>query len=298
MAARHAIAIPFHAGLEYLREAIASVCAQTVADWSLTVVDDSGTPGSVRALVAELGDARVRCLENARNLGMVATWNRCLDEVEPAADLLTLLHADDRLLPDHVERMSALAARAPEAVALFCAARTIGADGRARFSLQDDVKRFYVPRAGADVLLAGESGLAALMRANFVVCPTLAFRRARLGAARFDPRWRQVQDLELMARLLFQGRSLAGLRTAHYEYRRHGANATARQTADFSRFEEEFALFDEVAGAARARGWRVLARIARRKSILRLHLAVRALSAGVRLRVGEALACARFALRR
>ena len=125
MAARFAIAIPFHSGLAYLGEALASVRAQTDPDWSLTVVDDSGTPGAVRELVARLGDARVRCLENARNLGMVATWNRCLDEVEPAAELLALLHADDRLLPDYVAALRDLAARAPAAAALFCAARTI-----------------------------------------------------------------------------------------------------------------------------------------------------------------------------
>jgi glycosyltransferase involved in cell wall biosynthesis len=298
MAAPHAFAIPFHAGLEYLREAVSSVRAQEDPSWTLTIVDDSGAPGAVRALVTELGDARVRCLENARNLGMVATWNRCLDEVEPAAELLTLLHADDRLLPGYVGAFGALAARQPEAAALFCAARTIGADGRARLSLQDDVKRFFVPRGAGDVRLAGEHGLAALMRGNFVVCPTLAFRRARLAQARFDPRWRQVQDLALLARLLFLGEPLAGLRAPLYEYRRHAANATARQTADFSRFEEEFALFDEVARDARERGWRSVERSARRKTIVRLHLGVRACAAGLALRFGEAATSARFALRR
>jgi GT2 family glycosyltransferase len=298
MAVRHALAIPFHAGFAYLEEAVASVRAQSVAAWSLTVVDDSGTPGAVRAFVHGLGDARVRCLENTANLGMVATWNRCLDEVEPGAELLTLLHADDRLLPDYLAELAALATRAPDAAALFCAARTIGAEGRARFSLQDDIKRWYVPRAGADVELAGEAGLAALMRANFVVCPTLAFRRARLGRTRFDARWRQVQDLELMARLLLAGETLAGLRSAHYAYRRHGANATARQTEDFSRFSEEFALFDEVAALARARGWSRAERISRRKTILRLHLAWRGLLGAFRLRPSEALDSARFALRR
>lgn len=292
------LAIPFHRGFAYLDEAVASVRAQDDPDWKLVVLDDSGEPGAVRARVAALQDARITCLENARNLGMVATWNRALEEAAPAAGLVTLLHADDRLLPDYVRRMRALAAGEPRAAALFCAARTIGADGRARFSLQDDIKRFLVPGGGATVHLTGEPGLAALMRGNFVVCPTLAFRRARLGGVRFDARWRQVQDLDLMARLLFAGESLAGLRSAHYEYRRHADNATARQTADFSRFAEEFALFDELAAAARARGWRRLERRSRRKTILRLHLAWRALGALARGRAGEAAGCARFALRR
>lgn len=298
MSVRLAIAIPFHRGLAYLDEAVASVRAQDDPDWSLVVLDDSGEPGAVRAHVAALQDARITCLENARNLGMVPTWNRALEEAAPGAELLTLLHADDRLLPDYVSRLRALAASEPGCAALFCAARTIGADGGARLSLQDDIKRFLVPGRGATMELAGEPGLAALMRGNFVVCPTLAFRRARLGAVRFDARWRQVQDLDLLARLLFGGERLCGLRSAHYEYRRHDANATARQTADFSRFEEEFALFDEVAAAARARGWRRVERLSRRKSILRLHLAWRTLGALARGRAREAAACARFALRR
>jgi len=298
MSERLAFALPFHRGLGYLDEAVASVRAQDDPDWSLTVLDDSGAPGEVRARLAALGDARIACLENVSNLGMVPTWNRALAEAAPAAELLTLLHADDRLLPDYVRRMRALAAQEPGAVALFCAARTIGADGRPRASLQDDIKRYLVPGRAGSVRLAGEPGLAALLRGNFVVCPTLAFRRARLGAVRFEARWRQVQDLDLMARLLFAGESLCGLRSAHYEYRRHEANATARQSADFSRFEEEFALFDELAGLARARGWRVAERRSRQKTILRLHLAWRALGALARGQPGEAGRSARFALRR
>jgi len=298
MSVRLALAIPFYRGLAYLDEALASVLAQKDPDWRLVVVDDSGEPGAVRARVAALGDRRLTCLENPRNLGMVPTWNRALEEVAPEAELLTLLHADDRLLPDYVGSMRALAEGEPEAAALFCAAHTIGAEGEGRFSLQDDIKQFLVPRGGAVVRLAGEPGLAALMRGNFVVCPTLAFRRGRLGSVRFDARWRQVQDLDLMARLLLAGERLCGLRSAHYEYRRHEANATARQTADFSRFEEEFALFDEVAARARTCGWSALERRARRKTILRLHLAWRALGAAAHLRLSEALASARFAARR
>lgn len=207
---------------------------------------------------------------------------------------MTLLHADDRLLPGYVGKMKALAAAHPEAVALFCAAETIDAAGGRRFSLQDDIKRLFVPRAGEDVVLHGQAGLCALLRGNFIVCPTLCWRRARLGERRFEPRWRQVQDLELLARLLCAGETLAGSRSAYYAYRRHDANTTARQTESLLRFEEEFALFEGVAARVGALGWRRAQRISRGKLILRLHLCWRVVSELARLRLGSAARTLRF----
>ena len=297
MRERLAIAVPFHAGLEYLAEALASARAQTDPAWSLLVVDDSGRESGARALVEGLGDERVRYLANPVNLGMVACWNRCLDLAGgESSELVTLLHADDRLLPDYVACVKRLAAAHPRAAALFTASVTIDAAGRRRFSLQDDIKRLLVPRGGPEVVLAGESGLRALMRGNFVVCPTLAWRRAVLAGRRFEPRWRQVQDLELLARLLCEGESLAGGRTPAYAYRRHAANATARQTESLLRFEEEFRIFDQIAELARARGWVGAERTSRRKLILRLHLGWRVVAELARLRAAAAGRYLRFLL--
>jgi glycosyltransferase involved in cell wall biosynthesis len=287
-----ALAIPYYSGLDYLGEALASARAQRDPDWTLTVVDDSPEKCGARERVESLGDARVRYLANPGTLGMVPCWNRCLEVA--GGELVTLLHADDRLLPDYVGTMKRLAAEHPGAVALFCAAETIDAGGERRLSLQDDIKRLLVPRGRGDVVLAGEPGLRALMRGNFVVCPTLCWRRARLGERRFDPTWRQVQDLDLLARLLFAGETLAGSRAAHYSYRRHAANATARQTESLLRFEEEFALFERIASTAAQHGWRSAARVSRRKSILRLHLAWRAVSSLATLQPGAAGRYLRF----
>jgi glycosyltransferase involved in cell wall biosynthesis len=259
------------------------------------VQDDSGTEAA-RALVEGQGDARIAYRANPANLGMVRNWNHCLDASD--AELVTLLHADDRLLPGYVGAMKRLASTHADAVAFFAAATTIDRHGERRFSLQDDVKRFLVPRGGADVVLAGERGLRALMRGNFVVCPSLCWRRARLGARRFDPRWAQVQDLELLARLLFDGETLVGARAAHYAYRRHAANATARQTESWLRFDEEFAVFDAIAARAEERSWARAAATSRRKAILRLHLGVKVLGALGGLRFDAAGRALRYLFRR
>jgi len=295
MAARLALAVPYYAGVEFLREALESVRAQADARWTCVVLDDAPDKGEARACVEGLADPRITYRANDGTLGMVANWNRALDGAEDA--LVTLLHADDRLLPGYVGAMLALAEEAPEAVAFFCPARIIGPEGEPVFSLPDAVKRFLVPRGGARVVLRGEPGLAALMRGNFVMCPTLCWRPARLAGRRFDPRWRQVQDLDLVARLLLEGETLVGAREPHYAYRRHRANATALQTESLLRFREEYALFAEVGAAAAARGWPRVAALARRRTILRLHLAWRTLAALLRLRPGEARRTLRFLLR-
>ena len=260
---RITFAIPFHRGLAYLREAIESVRAQRCDAWRCLVLDDRGEAGGVADLVAGFGDARITYRANEATLGMVGNWNRALDLA--STELVTLLHADDRLLPEYCDVIFALADAYPRAVAVCCDAEIIDAQGRPRFSLADAVKRLLVPR-GEPWRIAGESGLRALARGDFVMCPTLAWRREQLGARRFDPAWKQVQDLDLLARLLLDGEEIAGTRRRAYAYRRHAASATARQTEDLSRFEEEFAVLDRIAARAREQGFDAAARTAERKT--------------------------------
>jgi glycosyltransferase involved in cell wall biosynthesis len=294
----HGIAIPFYRNVDFLRDAIQSVVLQSSPDWRLRVFDDSGglePEADVRDLIASFADDRIRYHRNPRTLGMVANWNRCLEDAD--TELVTLLHGDDRLLPGYVGLMARLGAAHPHAVALFCRAAIIGASGRPAFSLADQVKRFFAPRAPGGLVLRGERAATALMRGNFIMCPTLAFRRSVLGARRFDPAWEQVQDLELSVRLLMEGETLVGSSELAYAYRRHEESATSLQSRNRLRFDEEFRLFDQVAARAEALGWTETARVARRKRIVKLHLGYRVLRDVARLEPGSALATLRYLLR-
>jgi glycosyltransferase involved in cell wall biosynthesis len=279
-------AIPFHRGLDYLREAIASARAQTRGDWTLVVCDDRGEPeAAVRALVESFADARVGWRGNPRTLGMAGNWNRALDEAP--CDLVTLLHADDRLLPGYAETLLALADAEPGAAALACGFELIDARGRPTWTVADAVKRLLLP-AAEPWRLRGEPGLRTLLRGDFVVCPTIAWRRSRLGARRFEPEWRQVLDIALLARLLFDGDEIVGTHRRAYAYRRHPQSATAIQSANLLRFEEEFLLYERLAQEAEQRGWRDAARVGRRKTVVRAHLGFRAAVDLAALRPGAA----------
>jgi len=282
---RLTVAIPYHSGLSYLRRAITSALVQSRAPAAIVVSDDSDHPEEAAELVAASSEGRVRYVRAAPGEGMVANWNHCLDLAE--RELVTLLHADDELLPDYCARMEDSAADYPRAAALFCGAKIIDQDGRPRFSFPDWIKQWLVPTGEVPIVLAGESGVRLLLHGNFVMCPTLCFRRAVLRERRFAPRWKQVQDLELLSRLLLEGETLVGIREDAYAYRRHDASATAQQSETLVRFEEEIALYDALAAATLARGWQSAARAAQGKRIIRLHLLTRIALDLLKLRPGQ-----------
>ncbi len=275
MEAAFTIAIPFHTGLDYLKIAVESVLAQRQPSWRLLVFDDGGREQGVADLIESYADTRIAYHRNERNLGMVRNWNHAL--AQAPTDLVALLHADDRLLPDYTELMLELAGRHTRAVAFFCGAVIIDARGRRRFSVPDAAKGLFVPHRRGPIVLRGEAALRDIMRGNFIMCPTLCYRKSILRERRFAEEWKQVQDLELTSRLLMDGELLVGTRAAAYAYRRHPESATSRQSESLLRFEEEYRLFDAIAERADRLGWMQAAATARRKTIVKLHLGYRAL---------------------
>jgi glycosyltransferase involved in cell wall biosynthesis len=263
-------AIPFYSDLALLRRALETALSQTLGDVRVIVIDDCG-PESAAELVRSLRDHRVSYACNPRNLGLAGNWNACLDAA--STDLVTLLHADDELLPNYAQLMTTAAARWPDATALFCQARIIGPDSRLVFSLPDYVKRFLIPSVRRPVVIAGEPGLTRLLRGNFIMCPTLCYRKSRLQDRRFSRRWRMVLDLEFTAGLLLAGERLVGLPDVAYAYRRHPSNQTSQLTASLVRFQEEVALLDELRDRSRTLHWRRASFAARQKVMVSLNLA-------------------------
>ncbi|HQU45460.1 MAG TPA: glycosyltransferase, partial [Pirellulales bacterium] len=259
-------AIPFYANLAYLRKAIESVLGQSHGKWKLLVCDDGAEQAATETAVADFRDARIGYHRNERPLGMAGNWNRCLDLAD--TDLVTLLHADDELLPNYASTMREEADRRPQAAAFFCDAEVIGADGNRRFSLPDAFKKILKTRGRQTIELAGRQGVKALLRGNFIMCPTLCYRKSVLGARRFSERWKMVQDLDLTTRLLLSGETLVGTPEVAYRYRRHGENSSDQYTRDLLRFREESALYSILGREAAERGWADVNRTARRQTII------------------------------
>jgi glycosyltransferase involved in cell wall biosynthesis len=278
-------AIPFYKGVEYLERAIGSVFAQQSPHWVLLVCDDS-PDGAGEQVLKKRTDPRIRYIRNTRTLGMAENWNCCLKIAE--TELVTLLHADDELLPGYSGLMIQAASEYPASAAFFCRARVIGPDGFGIFSFADKVKDFLMPWGQEPVRVAGPAGIAGLLRGNYIMCPTVCYRKPIIGLRRFEERWKFALDLEFFTRLLRDGLEMIGIPAFGYAYRRHSGNATAVYTESLLRFEEEAALYDELASDAKSRGWGAVERIGHRKRIIRLHLGYRIVSDVVRGRLKSA----------
>ncbi len=105
----------------YLRQAVASVQAQTFTDWECLIVDDASTdstPEIAAALAA--GDARVRYHRNQANLGEAKSRN--LGNAMAAGKFLAPLDADDWWHPAKLERQLAATHHDPAVMLSFTAA--------------------------------------------------------------------------------------------------------------------------------------------------------------------------------
>jgi glycosyltransferase involved in cell wall biosynthesis len=98
------ICVPVYNGSKHLREALDSAIAQTYKDLEILVVDDGSSDGSV-ALIKEyaIKDARIKLIQNEKNLGLVGNWNKSIREAKHP--WIKLLFQDDILYPECVEKM-------------------------------------------------------------------------------------------------------------------------------------------------------------------------------------------------
>ena len=266
-------AIPFYSGVPYLRRAIESVREQSLQDWVCIVVDDAGAETDTEAAVASYGDTRIRYVRNQNNLGLAGNWNEALRISD--TPLVTLLHSDDELMPGYGEAVIAAHVAHPNAVAVFTRASIIGADSKPVFSLPDRIKRVIESLKGSETTVSGEEGLNGLLRGQYIFCPTLCYRASLLEPDPFQARWRMVADLEFLASTILKGGEFLGIPEELYSYRRHEESQTALLTATTERFDEEIEIYGELSGRAEALGWSRAARTARKRRIIRLHLAYR-----------------------
>jgi len=265
------IAIPYYSNLKYLKLAVDSVIKQSSSEWKMVISCDDPNADTLQNWVDELDDNRIRLSINKTGLGLGGNLNKCLDLSD--TPLVTLLHEDDLLAPDYVEKMLRAASRFSDSNIFFCDTEIINAKGRRRFSFVDWVKKFLRPAYKKGVLsLRGDKGLSSLARGNFIIAPTLCFRKRFAEKNSFNASLRFVLDWDLTCRALLSGETLIGLKFKGYRYRRHGKSTTSQMTKDQSRFKEELALARRIEALAAEKGWEHSRKTASRKIVLKLHL--------------------------
>jgi glycosyltransferase involved in cell wall biosynthesis len=169
-------------GMPFVRDAVASLQAQTRGDYELVVQDAVSTDGTAEFL-RELGHRRVKMVSEPDN-GLGDAYNRAF--LRCRGDIVGTLDSDNLLLPSALEDVDALFRRHRTAVAIYGAVSMIDETG--------NEVRTFVPE---------EFSQRALMRCELVPpFSTTFFNRRRVGPdLRGDETLRTGQDFELLLRL-------------------------------------------------------------------------------------------------
>jgi len=183
------VMIAAHDAERYVEAAVQSVLGQAHVRFEIVIVDD-GSSDRTWALLQGLaaGDARVRVLRNERNLGIVATRNRLLAEVDPQSTYLAVLDADDLCLPGRLERQVAFLEQHPDHAAVGCHAIILDEQGR-------ELGRRRYPVTSAEIRRV-------ITRYNPMANPGAMMRHSAVRAVGpYDTRYPRCQDYELWLRL-------------------------------------------------------------------------------------------------
>ena len=97
------IIIPVYNDPGYLADALASVRAQTRADWEAIVVDDGSEDERARTTVDSFDDPRFTYIRHDRNRGLAAARNTGIRAATSA--IIVPLDSDDELLPEYLARI-------------------------------------------------------------------------------------------------------------------------------------------------------------------------------------------------
>jgi glycosyltransferase involved in cell wall biosynthesis len=235
------VCIPTYNSGRFLGETIRSVLEQRFTDFELVVCDNASTDDTP-AVCAEFADARLRYVRYEELVGQAANWNRCLELAR--AELIILLHGDDLLTPDYLERAVAEMDRHPDVALLFCCAQHIDVDG-------EPLRRqaaFAEDRVEDGMVLAR---MLLLKGCEVNPAGVLVRRSAYAAVGKFTEAIVWGVDWHMWVRLALQDR-FAYLAEPLSHYRIHGASgttgvmATARNVGDEQwMFNDLYAHFSE-----------------------------------------------------
>jgi glycosyltransferase involved in cell wall biosynthesis len=182
--------VPLYNKRETVAEAIDSALAQTRLPDEIVIVDDGSTDGSGDLVQDRYGhNSRIRLIRQA-NQGVSAARNAAIRASR--SPLLAFLDADDRWLPQKLERQLAILQRQPECMLVFAAAELCQERSGVTWLEGHDVRR--------------ESYLQDFFRERHLpVCSGVVVRRAALDdVGVFDESLRMGEDHDLWLRVMLR----------------------------------------------------------------------------------------------
>ena len=211
------VCIPTFNRSHFLPFAIDSVFAQTIADWELIVCDDGSTDATPE-LMARYCDPRVRYLRHDRNVGKS---NNMRSGFEAASgEYFIKFDDDDRLMPDFLEKTSAILDRMAEVDFVGTDHWIIDSENR---RLEEESDRNSAKWGRTDLTEGIPQDLLAVVfvQQSFQVGASLFRRKALLDVDFMRPNIQNCEDNDLFVRLVLAGTQGYYLPKRLMEYRVH-----------------------------------------------------------------------------
>lgn len=194
------VIMPAYNAEAFIEDAIASVQAQTMAQWELLVVDD-GSTDKTREILRRLAetDGRIHPVAGKGRQGAAASRNQAMDLAK--GQYLAFLDADDLWRPEKLERQLALA-ESTGADLVCCSYAMIDPAGQP---------------CHRDFLVCREISFEGMLRRNEIGCSTVLLSPSAAGY-RFSVDFYH-EDYVLWLQMLQDGLSLRGLPEVLADYR-------------------------------------------------------------------------------
>lgn len=193
---RVSVVVPLFETERYIAEALASILAQTFADFECLVIDD-GSRDRGPEIARSFTDPRVRVVPQA-NRGLAGARNTGIREAK--GDLVAFLDADDRWAPEKLARHVALLEADPTIGVTFSASRLIDDDGNPLGLTQSPARREF-PASYIFCRNPIGNGSAPVIRK--AVFDQIGFYDEALGRrCWFDESFRQSEDIECWTRIV------------------------------------------------------------------------------------------------
>ncbi len=174
------IGLPVFNNAATVLAAVRSVFAQSMDDWTLILVDDGSSDGSLE-LLRRIDDARVVVLADGHNVGLAARLNQIAELADTA--LLARMDADDMMHPHRLARQMVLLA---ESGCELCVTDAVS------INEADELTGYRRSVNGASIRRQ--------FRNSPYIHPTVLGRTEWFLSHPYDRRYRRCQDQELWVR--------------------------------------------------------------------------------------------------
>jgi glycosyltransferase involved in cell wall biosynthesis len=265
------IALPFYGDVGFLKEAVASVIAQTDPNWRLLVVDDGYPDETLPAWFAGLNDSRISYLRNVENLGANGNFQKCLSLV--TSEFCVVMGADDILEPGFIELVINTILKYPEASIIHPGIKIVDEENNIISTRSEAIKLKIRNSIESNQILHGEALATSLMKGNWMYFPAITWRTRIIQDIGFRSGFNVCQDLGLAMDLIMQGGKMVLIDDEIFRYRRHVASDSSIKAINGERFIDERNFFKVMNTDLKSLGWNKAAWAARLHLTSRLHAA-------------------------